>query len=594
MRRKKANPPSVVAADIRLTGIPVSPGVVHGPLVCINREDLTVPERPIQPEEVESEVARLEMALVETRTQLNTIREHLAASIGEKDAAIFDAHLLVLEDTTVIEAVKRQLAERLICVEAIYKEVTAGFAESLGQLDDPYLAERAADIKDIAGRVLGNLLGKSGAGAFQLEEPSIILAHDLTPGDTATLDRKMVLGFATEVGGRLGHTAIMARSLNLPAVVGLRDALNKIAGKTEVILDGYEGVLILNPSEKTKFEYGQIELRRHRVDEELEKLRETLAITRDHRRIILSANAELPEDLPLVAESGAEGIGLYRTEFMFLNRLDFPNEQEQLEVYERVVAAAAPHLAIIRTLDVGGDKLLATGEGSDEANPFLGWRAIRYCLEHRDVFRTQLRAILRAARGQKIRIMFPMISNLEEVFEAKAMLQDVRHDLFHEGHEQASVVEVGMMVEVPSVAVMAEMFAPHVDFFSIGTNDLVQYTLAVDRTNERVASLYQPTHPAILRLMRQVIDAAHAHNIWVGVCGEMAGELSVTPLLVGLGVDELSMGSVVLPRVKRAIQSLDYGECRALAEALMKETHAADIARKLEDKAEAAYGDLLE
>lgn len=594
MPKKKANHENLSALDIRLTGIPVSPGVVHGPLVCINREELSVPERPIQPDQIDQELARLEIALVETRTQINSIREQLALSLGEQDAAIFDAHLLVLEDTTIIEAVKRQLAERLVCVEAIYRDVTSNFAETLAKLDDPYLAERATDIRDIAGRVLANLLGKVGPNIFQLEEPSILLAHDLTPGDTASLDRKMVLGFATEIGGRLGHTAIMARSLNIPAVVGLRDALQKISGRTEVILDGYEGVLILNPSEKTKFEYGQIEIRRHRVDEELEKLRETLAITKDHHRLILSANAELPEDLPLVAESGAEGIGLYRTEFMFLNRIHLPDEQEQIEVYERVVQAAAPHLAIIRTLDIGGDKLLATGEGSDEANPFLGWRAIRYCLEHRDIFRTQLRAILRAARGQKIRVMFPMISNLKEVLEAKMILQDVRHDLFHEGHEQASVVEVGIMIEVPSAAVMAEIFAPHVDFFSIGTNDLVQYTLAVDRTNEKVASLYQPTHPAILRLIRHVVEAAHQHNIWVGVCGELAGELTMTPLLVGLDLDELSMGSVVLPRVKRAIQSLDYAECRALVDTLFKETHAEEIARKLEDKARQAYPELLD
>lgn len=594
MRRKKGASTAAPAADIKFSGIPVSPGVVHGPLVIIDHEEFSITERSITAEEIEGEMSRLETALMETRFQINQIREHLAASIGDRDAAIFDAHLLVLEDTTVIEAVKRELASRLVCVEAVYHDVSEGFAESLKQLDDPYLAERAADIKDIASRVLNNLLGRSGRDAYQLDQPSIILAHDLSPGDTAMLDRKKVLGFATEAGGRLGHTAIMARSLSIPAVVGLREAIQQISTPVEVILDGYEGILILNPSEKTKYEYGQIELRRHQVDEELDKLRETLAITKDNRRIVISANAELPEDLQLIREAGAEGIGLYRTEFLFLNRLDFPSEEEQTIAYEKVIEASKPHLAIIRTIDVGGDKLLATGEGSEELNPFLGWRAIRYCLEHIDVFRVQLRAILRAARGLKVRIMFPMISSLEELFQAREILENVRHELFHEKIEQASVVEVGMMIEVPSAAITAEMFAPHVDFFSIGTNDLVQYTLAVDRTNERVASLYQPTHPAILRLIAKVTEAAHQHNIWVGVCGELAGEVSMTPLLLGMGIDELSMGSVSLPRVKRAVQSLNFSECQALVQELMKETRSAVIAERLTQVAMKAYPELME
>ena len=352
-------------------------------------------------------------------------------------------------------------------------------------------------------------------------------------------------------------------------MVGLHAVLAQCESGAPVILDGYAGLLIVHPTEQTRYEYGQIEKRRLAVEQSLEILRDTPATTKDGRRLVLSANVELPEDLPLIAESGAEGIGLYRTEFLFLNRVHFPTEEEQTNIYQQVVQASRPHLAIIRTLDLGGDKL-PTHQGLDpEANPFLGWRAIRYCLEKPDLFKTQLRAICRSNPGGKVRVMFPMIATREELVAALGLLGEAREELKAADIPSATEVEAGAMIEVPSAALIVDRLAPLVQFFSIGTNDLTQYTLAADRTNERVASLYQPTHPAVLGLIRRVVEAAHAHGIWVGVCGEMAGDIYMAPILLGLGVDEMSMGSVAIPRVKKAIQSLHYGECQALAERMM-------------------------
>jgi phosphotransferase system enzyme I (PtsI) len=583
-----------LAQDIRLVGIPVSPGVAHGPLVLIDHEEPPIPSHPITPEEVPAEIARFEAALLQTREQILKIREHLSGSLGEKDASIFDAHLLVVEDSTMAEAVKRQLASKLQCVEYVYHHITSAYAESMRQLDDPYLKERAADIEDIGRRVINNLMGRNPSDIFKLPSASIILSHDLSPGDTAMLDRTRVLGFVTEAGSRTSHTAIMARSLKIPGVVGLKHQGLGLESGIPAILDGHEGVLIINPSEATKYEYGQIELRRLAFEEKLDLLRETTGLTKDNRRVFISANVELPEDLPLLKASGAEGIGLHRTEFMFLNRLDFPSEEEQVETYIKVIEASKPHPPIIRTLDIGGDKLPRSEADHPELNPFLGFRAIRYCLEHEDVFRTQLRAICRAGRGEKVRILFPMIATIEELLRAKAVLQNVRDELYQRCIPQANTIETGIMIEVPSAALIVEHLIPHADFLSIGTNDLVQYTMAVDRTNEKVAPLYQPTHPAVMQLIKRTADAAHAAGKWVGVCGEVAGEISLTPMLLGLGIDELSMGSVFVPRVKKAVQSLHQGEMAALMEELIKLPSAVEIYNRVEGVAKQAYPDLFD
>ena len=508
----------VPGSELRLAGIPASPGVVSGQLAVFAHEEVRIHPTPIGEDQIDSEMRRLEAALLKTREQIQKIKEQLAHSIGEQETGIFEAHLLVAGDSTIVSAVRKQLQMRKICVEHVYQHVIHTYAQSLRQVEDPYLRERAADILDVGRRVIHNLLGRKLADIYALDAPSIILAHDLSPSDTALLNRQMALGFATEAGSTTSHTAIMARSLNIPAVVGLHEVLSRCESGAPVILDGYSGLLIVHPSEQTRYEYGQIEKRRHEVEQRLEALRDTPAVTSDGRRIALSANVELPEDLPLITESGAEGIGLYRTEFMFLNRVQFPGEEEQTNIYRQVVQASRPHLAIIRTLDLGGDKL-PTHQGLDpEVNPFLGWRAIRYCLERPEVFKVQLRAICRSNPGGKIRVMFPMIATREELAAALTLLREAREELKAAGIPAAEEVEAGAMIEVPSAALIADRLAPMVQFFSIGTNDLTQYTMAADRTNERVASLYQPTHPGVLSLIRGVVEAARKNGIWVGVC----------------------------------------------------------------------------
>ena len=585
--------PPVPGTELRLPGIPASPGVVSGQLAVFAHEEVRIHPTPIQEDQIDSEMRRLEAALLKTREQIQKIKEQLAHSIGEQETGIFEAHLLVAGDSTIVSAVRKQLQLRKICVEHVYQHVIHTYAQSLRQVEDPYLRERAADILDVGRRVVHNLLGRKLADIYALDAPSIILAHDLSPSDTALLNRQMALGFATEAGSTTSHTAIMARSLNIPAVVGLHEVLSRCESGAPVILDGYSGLLIVHPSEQTRYEYGQIEKRRHEVEQRLEALRDTPADTTDGRHIILSANVELPEDLPLIAESGAEGIGLYRTEFMFLNRVQFPGEDEQMNIYRQVVQASRPHLAIIRTLDLGGDKL-PTHQGLDpEANPFLGWRAIRYCLERPEIFKVQLRAICRSNPGGKIRVMFPMIATREELAAALTLLREAREELKAAGIPAAEEVEAGAMIEVPSAALIAERLAPMVQFFSIGTNDLTQYTMAADRTNERVASLYQPTHPGVLSLIRRVVEAARNHGIWVGVCGEMASDVVMTPVLVGLGVDEMSMGSVSVPRVKKAIQSLSFAECEALALGVLQMDSGEEVRQQLEKVAQQKYPELV-
>jgi len=581
-------------SDVRLVGIPVSPGVARGKLVVFDREELTIPRVTIESSQIPGEMARLEAALVVTRKQIQEIKDLLSESIGEKDASIFEAHLLVVEDAMLIQAVHKQLESKKLSVEYVFHHIITQYAQTMRDMDDPYLAERASDILDVGKRVINNLMGKKPVEKYHLDEPSIILAHDLSPADTALLDRTKVLGFATDVGGPVGHTAILARALNIPAVVGLKDASFSLTSGLDVLLDGYEGIIIVSPSEKTQFEYGQIEIRRNRVEAELESLRDTPATTTDGRRLVVSANVELPEDLPLLREAGAEGIGLYRTEFLFMNRLTLPDENEQIEVYRKVIEASNPHPVIFRTLDCGGDKMPNNMEMEPEMNPFLGWRAIRLTLQRRDIFETQLRAICRAGAGHRIRIMFPMIATLEELTEAKSILQNVLLELDRESRDRSHDIELGAMIEVPSAALIVDRIVPEVDFLSIGTNDLVQYTLACDRTNEKVAYLYQPTHPAIIALISRVVQAAHDGNIWVGVCGEMAGEVLYTPLLLGLGVDEFSMGSVFIPRIKRAIQRLDYGQMQILAHSLAQMSTGQDVRDTIEEVALQHYPELLE
>src|SRR3989440_8693035 len=429
---------------------------------------------------------------------------------------------------------------------------------------------------------------------FSAAEPHILVAHNLTPSDTATMNRELVLGIATDLGSRTSHTAIIARSLNIPAVVGLHDVTEKLESGQHVLLDGYTGVVIVDPTPETLSYYGEVQIKKGLVAKELRQLRETSSTTSDGRHIVLSANIELPTDVEAVAENGAEGIGLYRTEFLFVNRDTLPSEEEQYETYRKVAEQVKPNPLIVRTFDLGGDKLAAGAvDVGDEMNPFLGWRAIRFCLENIDIFKTQLRAILRASAVGNVKLMFPMISGLDELRRAMAVLEECKQQLRNSRGEVADRVEVGAMIEIPSAAICASALAREVDFFSIGTNDLIQYALAVDRVNEKIAYLYEPTHPAILRLLKMVADAAHASGIWVGVCGEMAGDVALVPLLPGLGMDELSTAAMMVPRVKRAVQSVTIPECRELVEDALKLNTASEILGRCLQLADNRYGDLL-
>lgn len=577
----------------RFKGIPVSQGIARGKAYVHYEDDDDPPPREIAENEIAGELKRFEEALLATRKQILEMQRQIEKAIGEKNAQIFDAHLLVVEDSAIIDEVVRRVNKERLNIEFVFHEVAERYRNTLSALDDPYLRERAVDIHDVSRRVLRNLQGKENKSLTHLKEPYICIARNLTPSDMALIDRNLARGLATDVGSKTSHTAILARSLGIPSVVGLRNASEILKSGDDALLDGYNGFLIVNPSEQTLREYGELAGKKQALDETLVTLRDTVATTKDGRRIILSANIELPEEVEQVTQNGAEGIGLYRTEFFYLNKDELPDEDLQYENYLRVANAVQPHPVIIRTLDLGGDKFMGALQMPEELNPFLGWRAIRFCLERLDIFKTQLRAILRASAAGNVRIMYPMISGLGELKRANEVLEECRAELRAEGKPFDEALEVGAMIEIPSAALTADLLAPHVHFFSIGTNDLIQYSIAVDRGNERISHLYKPTHPAIIRLLKTVIQAAHANNIWVGVCGEMAGEIALTPLLVGIGIDELSVSAGLVPRIKRAILNLETGECERLAGEIMSLQTSKDILEKCEAFAHARYPELF-
>jgi phosphotransferase system enzyme I (PtsI) len=579
--------------EIRFQGLGVSPGIARGKVLIVRPDTHETPDYPITEEDIPREVARFEAALLKTRTQIHEMQVRIADAIGAKDASVFDAHMLVVEDRTLIDETLRALHHEHRNIEIVFEQVAKRYSSLLEQIDDPYLRERALDVQDVTSRVVRNLVGRAGQSLADIHFPHILLAHNLTPSDTALLNRQHVLGFATDAGSRTSHTAIMARSLNIPAIVGLHEASTKLENGAEVLLDGYHGLLVLNPSEQTLRDYLDLERRKERVEAGLVTLRETASTTADGHHLVLSANIELPEDVPLVKASGAEGVGLYRTEFFYLNRTDLPDEEQQYENYRSVASAILPASIIIRTLDLGGDKAVTSLHLPAEMNPFLGWRAIRFCLEEVEIFKTQLRAILRASALGNVKMMYPLISGIEEVRQANRLLAECKAELRSEGRDFNDDMQVGVMIEVPSAALCAAHLAREVDFFSIGTNDLIQYSIAVDRVNERIAHLYEPTHPAILRLIKMVVDAAHAAGIWAGVCGEMASEVTLTPLLLGLGVDELSAGAALVPRVKRAVQSLEMKVCQDLAARTLEMDTAGAILTECEAIARKYYAELL-
>jgi phosphotransferase system enzyme I (PtsI) len=581
-------------SELRFQGIGVSPGVARATVQVMRDELEEIEPRRIDPSEIPSEIARFESALVQTRMQILEMQQKIAETIGTKDAGIFDAHLLVVEDRTLIDEVLRKLESERANVETVFHEVAARYAATLGRIDDPYLRERALDIQDVMRRVIRNLQGKAPLTVPLHGEAHILVAHNLTPSDTASIDRQRVLGLATDLGSRTSHTAIMARSLNIPAAVGLHDVTDKLEDGQDALLDGYTGCLIVHPSPETLAHYGEVEERQSRVSQELAGLREESSTTRDGEHIVLSANIELPDDIERVAANGAEGIGLYRTEFLYLDRDSLPGEEEQYETYKLVAESMRPHPLIIRTFDLGGDKIAGGIDVSDELNPFLGWRAIRFCLEHPNIFKAQLRAILRASAVGNVKLMFPMISGTTELRRALAILEDCKKELRTAGLAFAPEMQVGAMIEIPSAAICSEALAHLVDFFSIGTNDLIQYTIAVDRVNERIAHLYEPSHPAVLHLINIVGEAAHKHDIWFGICGEMAGDIELTPLLLGLGVDELSVSPSLVPRVKSAIRGLSRKECRTLLKEVLELDTPAEILERSKQLAQERYGALLD
>jgi phosphotransferase system enzyme I (PtsI) len=547
-------------------GIPVSAGICHGKAFVLHKVQTHIPHYDVAEADLPQQVQRFHEALVLTRQQIQEVQKKVSQALNAHEATIFDAHLLVLDDPTLIDSVTELIYSKKINVEAAFHEFVQKYTATLSAIDDAYLRERVADMRDVTSRIMNNLLGNLQHEALRdLKEPCVVIADDLSPSEVAVINRKIVLGFATDVGSKTSHTAIMARSLQLPAVVGLKDASVKIKSGADVLLDGLNGSVVLNPTDQTLFEYGRLVQQQASIEEKLRAIQSLAAITLDGQKITLSANIEQTGDIGAVQEFGAEGVGLFRTEYLFINRDTLPTEEEQCEAYRKVAGALKPAPVIIRTLDLGGDKFLSHLQIPLEMNPFLGWRAIRFCLEEKEVFRAQLRAILRASAEGNVKIMYPMVSNHNELDQANGLLEQYKNELRAEKIPFDENIEIGVMIEIPSAAVTADMLAKRVKFFSIGTNDLIQYSLAVDRSNERIAYLYEPTHPAVLRLIKGTADAAARQGLWCGVCGEMAGDPFMTPLLLGLGARELSMAPPLLPRVKFLIRRLKMEDALELA-----------------------------
>ncbi|MFH0940523.1 MAG: phosphoenolpyruvate--protein phosphotransferase [Candidatus Omnitrophota bacterium] len=570
--------------ELILKGIPAAPGIVVGKAYIYGKEDLVVEKHPITGDQVPLEISRFEDALIQTRQEIILLQKKISQEMGSEHGEVFDAHLLVLEDRMLIEEVISKVKKDKLSVDFVFSEVLKRYAGVFSRIEDEYLKERISDINDVGRRILRNLLGKKRKGLADLEDRVIVIAHDLSPSDTAMMHKNKVIGFVTDIGGKTSHTAIMAKSLEIPAVVGLEFGTEKIKNEDTVIVDGSSGVVIVSPDPETLKKYEVREEKIRGLSENLVALKDLPAQTLDGKLVTLAANIEFPEEVPSVLLHGADGVGLYRTEFFYMNRKDLPTEDEQYEAYKSLAVTFKDKPVIVRTLDLGGDKFISTFNLPKEMSPFMGWRAIRFCIARPDIFKTQLRAILRASAHGNLKIMFPMISGVEELRRAKAILEEAKGELRDRHVPYNATLEVGAMIEVPSAALTSDILSHEVSFFSIGTNDLIQYSLAVDRTNEKIAYLYEPTHPAVIRLIKSVIEAGHNANIWVGMCGEMSGEPSLAVLLLGLGLDEFSMPSVSIPEIKQVIRSVTFAQAKEIADEALTLTTGAEVENFINEK----------
>lgn len=557
-------------------GTGASPGIALGKALVIEHSELVIEKKTI--ENIDEEIQKLESAVKVSKEELTKVKEKALAELGEHEAEIFEAHLLVLEDPELIGSAISKIRDEKVNADYALNEIKEMFVAMFESMDNEYMRERAADIKDVTNRVLRHILGIKVVDLAELDEEVVLIAHDLTPSDTATMNKNMVLGFLTDIGGRTSHTAIMARTLEIAAVVGLNDITKKVKDGDYIVFNGDTGEVIVNPYEETKAKYASLKEEFEEYRKSLELLKGQASITTDGRHVELAGNIGSPNDVEGLIKNDAEGVGLYRTEFLYMDKEDsFPTEEEQYEAYKAVLEGMNNKPIVIRTLDIGGDKELPYFEMEAEMNPFLGYRAIRLCLDRKDIFKTQLRALYRASVHGKLRIMFPMISSLEELLDAKEVIKEVLKELDAENIAYSNDVEIGMMIEIPSAAVISDVLAKHVDFFSIGTNDLIQYTCAVDRMNQKISHLYNQFNPAVLRLIKMVIDNAHKEGKWVGMCGESAGDQRMIPILLGFGLDEFSMSPISILPARKLITSLSYADMQKFADEVLAMGTAKEI-----------------
>ena len=582
-----------IKKEVILFGIPGSPGIAHGTVFRFLHQDVEVPSYQINESERESELDRFKTAVDITRDQITQIRKAVSSNLGEKEAGIFDAHLLVLEDQALFDDINKEIQDSGDNIEQCVFRVTNRYHDYFNQLEDEYLRERAADLKDISKRLLRNLIGETGAGTAFLEEPRILASEDLSPSDTASLDRNKILGIATDTGGRTGHAVIMARASGVPAVVGLRGLIEQLSDSDTLLIDGFEGVAIINPSETTLFRYGKVDLQRKKLTDLLIGESELPAETKDGTKIRFLVNADSSREVIQGLDNNCEGVGLFRTESTFLRKNEIPTEDQQVDDYLSLVSAANGKPVTIRTLDLGGDKILDSIGREKEENPFMGFRAIRYCLRHPAIFLDQLRAILRVSAHGPVHIMFPMISGVGEIIRAKEFLTKAKAQLEERGIDFDQGIKVGCMIETPSAVTISDMLADEVDFFSVGTNDLVQYLLAVDRINNEISYLYEPHHPAVIRAIEQIARVSKEKNIEVTLCGEIAGDPHFLPLLIGLGVDALSATSTMLPELKFFGRRFTMAEVHELRSKIMEMRRPSEIKECLKSFYEERVSELI-